>query len=110
MYKDGSSCYVLIMKKKQASHITDFDVSEQRTVKKVARHFGVPIEDVLGRSRQYEIIMSRLVLAYALRKQHHLSFPAIGKRLGYSHTTAMSAVKRIESMPWIKEQLNEIVA
>jgi chromosomal replication initiator protein len=64
----------------------------------VARHFGVSLDDLRGKSRHKEIIAPRHLAMYLLREDARLSFPQIGALLGgKDHTSVLHACEKISS-------------
>lgn len=55
--------------------------------------FGVKYHDVVGKSRERELVDARLVIAHLLRKQHAMTWKRIGEMLGgKDHTSAIHYV------------------
>jgi len=72
-------------------------ISAKQIIERTAKHFQVPIEDILGPKRDKDIVVPRQVAMYMLRSELHLSFPKIAKELGRKdHTTAIHSVEKIE--------------
>lgn len=72
-------------------------ISARQIVERTARHFQIPIEDILGPKRDKDIVVPRQVAMYILRSELHLSFPKIARELGRKdHTTAIHSVEKIE--------------
>jgi chromosomal replication initiator protein len=72
-------------------------ISARQIIERTARHFQVPIEDILGPKRDKDIVVPRQVAMYMLRSELHLSFPKIAKELGRKdHTTAIHSIEKIE--------------
>lgn len=73
-------------------------LSAKQIIERTARHFQVPIEDILGPKRDKDIVVPRQVAMYILRSELHLSFPKIARELGRKdHTTAIHSVEKIEN-------------
>lgn len=65
----------------------------------VCRHYGVTLADLLSPRRHASIVLPRHVAIYLARKLTERSLPEIGRRFGRrDHTTALSAVRRINRM------------
>jgi chromosomal replication initiator protein len=64
-------------------------------VKILANHFGIKIEDIMGKSRQSEIAMPRQIAMFVCREILKMPFQAIGKFFERDHSTVMSSVKQI---------------
>ncbi len=72
-------------------------ISAKQIIERTARHFQVPLEDLLGPKRDKDIVVPRQVAMYILRSELHLSFPKIARELGRKdHTTAIHSVEKIE--------------
>lgn len=72
-------------------------VSARQIVERTARHFQLPIEDILGPKRDKDIVVPRQIAMYMLRSELHLSFPKIAHELGRKdHTTAIHSIEKIE--------------
>jgi chromosomal replication initiator protein len=72
-------------------------LSAKQIVERTARHFQIPIEDILGPKRDKDIVVPRQVAMYILRSELHLSFPKIARELGRKdHTTAIHSIDKIE--------------
>jgi chromosomal replication initiator protein len=72
-------------------------LSAKQIIERTARHFQVPIEDIVGPKRDKDIVVPRQVAMYILRNELKLSFPKIAKELGRKdHTTAIHSVEKID--------------
>jgi chromosomal replication initiator protein len=72
-------------------------ISAKQIVERTAKHFQVPMEDLIGPKRDKDIVVPRQVAMYMLRCELHLSFPKIARELGRKdHTTAIHSVEKIE--------------
>ncbi|HSX07930.1 MAG TPA: chromosomal replication initiator protein DnaA [Candidatus Saccharimonadales bacterium] len=72
-------------------------LSARQIVERTARHFQIPVEDILGPKRDKDIVVPRQVAMYMLRSELHLSFPKIARELGRKdHTTAIHSIEKIE--------------
>jgi len=72
-------------------------LSAKQIIERTARHFQVPMEDILGPKRDKDIVVPRQIAMYMLRSELHLSFPKIARELGRKdHTTAIHSVDKIE--------------
>lgn len=88
-------------------------ISAKQIIERTAKHFQVPIEDIVGPKRDKDIVVPRQVAMYILRSELHLSFPKIARELGRKdHTTAIHSVEKIEKEvafdPDIKNAVLEI--
>jgi chromosomal replication initiator protein len=72
-------------------------LSSKQIIERCARHFQIPVEDIVGPKRDKDIVVPRQVAMYMLRSELHLSFPKIARELGRKdHTTAIHSVDKIE--------------
>ena len=72
-------------------------ISAKQIIERTAKHFQIPMEDILGPKRDKDIVIPRQVAMYILRSELHLSFPKIARELGRKdHTTAIHSVEKIE--------------
>jgi chromosomal replication initiator protein len=88
-------------------------LSAKQIIERTARHFQIPIEDLVGPKRDKDIVVPRQIAMYILRSELHLSFPKIARELGRKdHTTAIHSVDKIEKEsrldPDIREAISEI--
>jgi chromosomal replication initiator protein len=71
-------------------------VNAKQIIERTAKHFQVPLEDILGPKRDKDIVVPRQIAMYMLRSELHLSFPKIARELGRKdHTTAIHSVHKI---------------
>lgn len=67
--------------------------------KRVAAHFDISIDDLIGSRRHISVARPRQIAMYFCKKFTKRSFPDIASRMGgRDHTTVMHAVKRIEEL------------
>lgn len=72
-------------------------ISARQIIERTAKHFQIPIEDIIGPKRDKDIVVPRQIAMYILRSELHLSFPKIARELGRKdHTTAIHSVDKIE--------------
>jgi len=72
-------------------------LSAKQIIERTARHFQVPVEDIIGPKRDKDIVVPRQIAMYILRNELKLSFPKIAKELGRKdHTTAIHSVDKID--------------
>jgi chromosomal replication initiator protein len=72
-------------------------LSARQVVERTARHYQIPLDEILGPKRDKDIVVPRQVAMYMLRSELHLSFPKIARELGRKdHTTAIHSVEKIE--------------
>ncbi len=86
-------------------------ISAKQVVERTARHFQVPMEEILGPKRDKDIVVPRQVAMYMLRSELHLSFPKIARELGRKdHTTAIHSVEKIEKESAIDVDIRSAIA
>ena len=86
-------------------------ISAKQIIERTARHFQVPLEDLLGPKRDKDIVVPRQVAMYMLRSELHLSFPKIARELGRKdHTTAIHSVEKIEKESRLDADLRASIA
>jgi chromosomal replication initiator protein len=86
-------------------------LSAKQIIERTARHFQVPIEDILGPKRDKDIVVPRQIAMYILRSELHLSFPKIARELGRKdHTTAIHSVEKIEKESRIDDEIRSAIA
>lgn len=72
-------------------------LSAKQIIERTARHFQIPVEEIVGPKRDKDIVVPRQVAMYILRNELKLSFPKIAKELGRKdHTTAIHSVEKID--------------
>jgi chromosomal replication initiator protein len=71
-------------------------LSAKQIIERTAKHFQVPLEDMVGPKRDKDIVVPRQVAMYMLHEELRLSYPKIARELGRKdHTTAMHSVRKI---------------
>jgi chromosomal replication initiator protein len=84
-------------------------------VDKVARFFEIEATSIYEKTRRKEIIKPRQLIMYILREDFHVSYPAIGQKLGgRDHTTVIHSCEKIrtnlKSDSALEEELGQIRA
>jgi chromosomal replication initiator protein len=86
-------------------------LSAKQIIERTARHFQIPIEDILGPKRDKDIVVPRQIAMYMLRSELHLSFPKIARELGRKdHTTAIHSVEKIEKESRLDNDMRNAIA
>lgn len=86
-------------------------LSAKQIIERTARHFQIPVEDILGPKRDKDIVVPRQVAMYMLRSELHLSFPKIARELGRKdHTTAIHSIEKIEKESHLDNALRTAIA
>jgi len=71
-------------------------VTIDRILEKVAKKYGIAVEDLKGNKRTKEIAYARHIAIYLLRKLTDMSYPQIGKLLKRDHSTIISSLRTVE--------------
>jgi chromosomal replication initiator protein len=72
-------------------------LSAKQIIERTARHFQIPVEEIIGPKRDKDIVVPRQIAMYMLRNELKLSFPKIARELGRKdHTTAIHSVDKID--------------
>ncbi len=86
-------------------------LSAKQIIERTAKHFQVPIEDIMGPKRDKDIVIPRQIAMYILRNELHLSFPKIARELGRKdHTTAIHSVEKIEKESQLDSSLRSAIS
>ena len=78
--------------------------------RRVAEHFEIRLNDLLGNKRPKNIAEPRMVAMYLSRNLTDHSFPEIGQAFGKNHATVMNAFKQIPKLCGKNEKLRRSVA
>jgi len=82
------------------------NVTPRHLLEIIGTYYEVPMDQLLGKSRERRFAFPRQVAMYLLREEIKCSFPAIGEHLGSrDHTTAMHACDKIGGLVVNDEQL-----
>lgn len=85
-------------------------LSAKQIIERTARHFQIPVEDIVGPKRDKDIVVPRQIAMYMLRSELHLSFPKIARELGRKdHTTAIHSVEKIEKEARLDESIRTAI-
>lgn len=80
----------------------------EKIVQVVADFYNVKMSELYSGSRKKEIVKPRQVAMYLLRKEMKKSYPEISRFMGgKDHTTAIYAIKKIDSMLQKNDNLND---
>jgi chromosomal replication initiator protein len=86
-------------------------MSAKQIIERTAKHFQVPMEDIMGPKRDKDIVVPRQIAMYMLRSELHLSFPKIARELGRKdHTTAIHSVEKIEKESSLDADIRAAIA
>lgn len=87
------------------------NITPRRLIEIVTTYYDLPIEDLLGKSREKRLAFPRQIAMYLLREDAKCSYPAIGAHVGdRDHTTAMHACNKITESLKSDEQLKRDIA
>lgn len=65
----------------------------QKIVREVSASSGIPVDDLLGRSRKPHIAQARFLCWYVAR-EHGMSLQQIGRAFGRDHSTIVHGIQR----------------
>jgi len=86
-------------------------VTPKKIIQAVAEFYDLKEKDLLAVSRKKEIVRSRQIAMYLLRKELKSSYPFIGRKLGgKDHTTAIHSCEKIEKEIETNESLGEEIS
>ena len=81
-------------------------ITPRQLIHTVATYYDLPIEDILGQSREKRFAFPRQVVMFLMREEMKSSYPTIGAELGgRDHTTAMHAYEKISQHVQTDEKL-----
>jgi chromosomal replication initiator protein len=63
----------------------------------VAEQYKCPVDDILGKKRNKEIVMPRQVAMYLAREMGGMSYPDIGRAFGRDYTTVIHSYEKIKT-------------
>ncbi|MBU6447152.1 MAG: chromosomal replication initiation protein, partial [Verrucomicrobia bacterium] len=67
-----------------------------KIVKKVAAHYGITTEDILGKSQMRSMALPRQIAMYYCRDKLRLPLQKIGTLFHRDHSTVMSSLKQVQ--------------
>ena len=86
-------------------------LSAKQIIERTARHFQIPMEDIVGPKRDKDIVVPRQVAMYMLHEELRLSYPKIARELGRKdHTTAMHSVRKIAQESQVDASLRNAIS
>lgn len=86
-------------------------LSAKQIIERTAKHFQIPMEDIVGPKRDKDIVVPRQVAMYMLHEELRLSYPKIARELGRKdHTTAMHSVRKITQECQIDASLRSAIS
>ncbi len=89
-------------------------LSCREIVSRVAKHFSMPVEEVLSHRRQQRAVLARQIAIFICRSLHDVSYTQLGSLFGgRNHSSIIYAFKKIQSLqkerPEIKSQVQTIM-
>jgi chromosomal replication initiator protein len=89
---------------------SDRKVTIDEIIRKVSEHYNIRMSDILSPKRTRTIARPRQVAMYLAKQLTSRSLPEIGRRFGgRDHTTVLHAVRKIEELRSIDNQIDEDV-
>jgi chromosomal replication initiator protein len=86
-----------------ALHLKDLLAKEQsntltpeQVVKKIAAHYGIRPEDMLGKSQTRECAVPRKIAMYLIREKLKLPYQEIGEFFHRDHSTAIDSIRQVK--------------
>jgi len=87
-------------------------ISSKQIIEKVAKYYGFPAKELLGKKRTKDIKNARNTAIYLLRDELNLSTPLIGKEFNKDHSTILHSLDvindRLKKDFSFREQISEI--
>lgn len=83
-------------------------ITPRQLITTVAQYYELPIDELLGKSREKRLAFPRQIIMYLMREELRVSYPAIGHEIGgRDHTTAMHAYGKISKELASSERLGQ---
>jgi chromosomal replication initiator protein len=95
-----------LLEKERKTHLTP-----EKIIKHTAAHFGIRIEDLIGKSQLREFVKPRQIAMYFCRSLLDMPFQKIGLLFGRDHSTVMASIALVEKgqdTPLSSESLKEL--
>lgn len=80
----------LIIEEKQSA------ITPERIVQAVAEHYGLRLEDILGKSQKRDCVLPRQLAMHFCREKLKMPYIKIGEFFSRDHSTVMSGIKQIQ--------------
>lgn len=81
-------------------------LTPEKIIKHTADHFGIKVEDILGKSQARECSLPRQLAVYLCRELLKMPFKKIGDLFDRDHSTIMTSVKQIKKQ--VEDPVNDI--
>ena len=89
------------------------EVTAKKIIETVSKKYGIPIDEIYGKSRSKPVSSARNVSIYIIRKITSLSLKEIGSLFDRDHTTVMSSIKSVEKeievKPLVEIEISEMI-
>lgn len=72
-------------------------VTPSKIIRCTAEHFGIRVEDILGKAKTRDCVLPRQISMHLCRSQLKMPYVKIGTLFSKDHSTVMSSVKLIDS-------------
>ena len=84
-----------------------------KIVNSASEKFGIPADSILGKKHSKDIVWSRHMSIYVMRKLTDMSFNEIGKFFNRDHSTIMASVEKIEreaeANPAVAKEIQDLI-
>lgn len=80
----------LIIEEKQSA------ITPERIIQAVAEHYGLRLEDILGKSQKRDCVLPRQLAMHFCREKLKMPYIKIGEFFSRDHSTVMSGIKQIQ--------------
>ena len=84
------------------THLTATQMSDL-CMSSVSNYYGIPVEVVKSKTRIREVVKSRQIYCWLMRKNTRLSFRDIGTPLNCDHSTVIHAINTINNLIQTKD-------
>lgn len=82
-------------------------LTPQKIIQSVAEYYGIPVEDILGKSQKKDCALPRQLAMHFCREKLKLPYMKIGDIFSRDHSTVMASVQQIKKS--LEEDQNKIV-
>lgn len=72
-------------------------ITPEKVLQKTAEHFGIKVEDILGKAQSRDCVLPRQLSMHLCRTELKMPFTKIGDFFGRDHSTVMTSVKAIQT-------------
>lgn len=101
--KDKTACLRALLAPEIKKFLKDLIEEEQhsaatpqKVIQQVTEFFGIPEEEVLGKSQSRECVLPRQIAMYLCRIELEMPYTHIGEIFGRDHSTVMSSIKLVK--------------